>query len=282
VTQDHLDFFGTFENYCNTKVNFFIKSAAVKHVFTNIDCFAGVRVFNARPESASTYSLDKEADFVAKDIKLFATHSEFTFDGEDIHLKIPARFNIYNALAVIAVARALEIDITVIKEGLRNLRPIAGRYNTYAVRGFTVIIDYAHTPDGLTKLIETARETMSGEGRIITVFGCGGNRDKEKRPLMGAAAVSLSDFVVITSDNPRNEKPMSIMRQIEGGIMMSAVSCRAADYILLEDRTSAIKRALGMALAGDVVIIAGKGGEEHQEIGGVFHKYSDENVIKNY
>lgn len=284
VTQDHLDFFGTFESYCNTKVDFFIKSAAVKHAVINIDCPAGVRIFLARPKTATTFSLGGNADYSASDLKLLPFCSEFKINnskngdscgaGEDIYLNIPARFNISNAVASFALARELNLAPDTIKKALRTLRLIPGRYNTYRINGFTVIIDYAHTPDGLSKLISSARETMSEKARIITVFGCGGNRDKGKRPLMGKIAAELSDFVVVTSDNPRDEKPLTIMRQIEAGVK----PCTA--YVMIEDRTSAINFALNMAHAGDIVVVAGKGGEEFQEVGGVFHKYCDEDVVK--
>lgn len=273
VSRDHLDFFETFESYCNTKLDFFIRSAAVKHAVVNIDCSAGVRIFLARSRTCTTYSIGGRADFAATGVRLFPSYSEFVVDKTKVHLNIPASFNISNALSVIAVARQLGVNMKSVCESLRTLKPIAGRYNTFAVKDFIVVIDYAHTPDGLSKLIESARKTMGAVGKIITVFGCGGDRDKGKRPLMGKVAAELSDFVVVTSDNPRGEGPLSIMHQIEGGIKPFK------DYALVEDRAYAIEYALNMASCGDVVIIAGKGGEEFQEIRGVFHKYSDEEIV---
>ena len=278
ITRDHLDFFKTFEVYCQTKIDFFLNSETVKTAVINTDDEFGQTIINKRIGKSIGYSLKNI------NVELFTRKSVFRVEEHTITLNMPARFNVSNALGCIAVSRNIGISYSQIKKALINLPQISGRFNTYSVKdGRTVvIIDYAHTPDGLDKLIQSVRE-IAPNGRIITVFGCGGNRDKAKRIIMGEISGRLSNYTIITSDNPRYEKPITIMYQIEKGIKRATPRHeRELKYTLIVDRTEAINFALYKAKPEDIVIIAGKGGETHMEIKGQKIEYNDENVIKKY
>jgi UDP-N-acetylmuramoyl-L-alanyl-D-glutamate--2,6-diaminopimelate ligase len=297
VTQDHLDFFGTFENYSNTKINFFLNGDHIDTAVVNIDNQFGRRILAERQGVSVTYSLEHDADYAMKypskiegcpesrigvcelhpDKSIFSVCSKGEVNG--LVVAMPARFNIYNAMSAAAAAREIGVGWEDIGVALSSLPRVDGRFNVYRVRDFSVVIDFAHSPDGLEKIIESVREildnrpkTDSKPPRIFTVFGCGGNRDSTKRPLMGQIASDLSDVVIITSDNPRNENPMRIMNQIKKG-------CTNPNYVLIEDRTEAVKFALNKAREGDIVIIAGKGAEDYIEIRGEKIPYSDQSVV---
>jgi len=254
ITQDHLDFFGTFENYANTKINFFLQGDHIKTAIVNVDNEFGRRIVKERKGEFVPYSLEAGA----------------------IETNLLARFNAENVAACGTCARALGIGEEHIKAALTSIPQIPGRFNVFKVGGVTVIIDYAHTPDGLENVILAVREFTTG--KIFTVFGCGGNRDKEKRPIMGGISARLSDFTVITTDNPRFERPLKIMKQIQKGF--KAVKCK--NFAMIKDRTEAICFAVGKASDGDVVIIAGKGGETHTETRGKMIEYTDEFVVTTH
>ena len=278
ITRDHLDFFKSFEVYSKTKVDFFLNDKTVKTAIINTDDKFGQIIASKRTGKSINYSLENIKP------QLFSDKSTFIVEGHEMILNIPARFNVQNALGCVLAVRNLGISYKQIKTALQTLPQIPGRFNTYRIKGgkVTAIIDYAHTPDGLEKVIRSTRE-INTKGRIITVFGCGGNRDKLKRVIMGEISGMLSNYTIITSDNPRYEKPAIIMKQIEKGIRR-VVSKHERDlkYTLIQDRTEAINFALYKAKSGDTVIIAGKGGETYVEIKGQKIEYSDENVIKNY
>jgi UDP-N-acetylmuramoyl-L-alanyl-D-glutamate--2,6-diaminopimelate ligase len=254
ITQDHLDFFGTFENYANTKINFFLQGDHIKTAIVNIDNEFGQRIIKERKAKSIPYSLE---------------YNKF-------ETNLLARFNAENVAGCGTCARALGISEDHIKAALISVPQIPGRFNVYKVGEVTAIVDFAHSPDGLEKIILAVREFA--KGKIITVFGCGGNRDKEKRPIMGEISARLSDFTVITSDNPRFERPIAIMKQIRKGFR--AVKCK--NFIMIKDRADAICLALELAEDGDVVIVAGKGGETHTEIKGKMIEYTDSFVITTH
>lgn len=260
LSQDHLDFHGDMESYFKSKNLFFKDKTGVPVI--NMDDPFGKRILDGQ-EDYITYAIEQDADVRAENIE--STESGSSFDlaylrsSVRVELKIIGVFNVYNALAAAAAALSQGIDIQIIKIGLEDVRLIPGRFEPVDVgQRFKVIVDYAHTPDSLRQAIETALGVATGN--VITVFGCGGDRDKEKRPLMGKVAAELSDKTFITSDNPRSEDPEEILAQIEEGFRGTE-----AAYERIADRKQAIEKAVKEAGEGDVVLIAGKGHETVQE-----------------
>lgn len=272
ITQDHLDFHGTMEKYLEAKALLFsglgvdARKTGNKRAVINADDPAAEKLINACSVDVLTYGIDRPANITARDVLVTARGVCFTVEvpGEtiDLHLKLTGKFNVYNALAAVAAGVADGIPVPVIKRALESVTGVPGRFELVD-RGqdFAVIVDYAHTPDGLQNVLSTAREITSG--RLITVFGCGGDRDRTKRPQMGAIAARMSDLTVVTSDNPRTEDPISIIEDILPGIRVT----NGTNYMVIPDRREAIKRAVGEAGSGDVVVIAGKGHEDYQIIG---------------
>ncbi|MCL2755957.1 MAG: UDP-N-acetylmuramoyl-L-alanyl-D-glutamate--2,6-diaminopimelate ligase [Firmicutes bacterium] len=277
LSQDHLDFFGDYRTYADTKINWF--DERIQTAIINADDEEYSKLKNNMCDKMITYSIENKSDFIASRIKFKPDGTRYKLNGKDsMHSALPGRFNIYNCLAATISCNQLGLHITQITRALKTLPNIPGRFNAMKVKDFSVIIDYAHTPDSLEKVICSVRELVSGKnGKIITVFGCGGNRDILKRQVMGEISARLSDFTVITSDNPRDENPMSIMYQIEAGAKLAT-----ENYILIENRHDAIIHALKHASKNDVVIIAGKGAEEYQEIAGKKHLFSDFKVVKEF
>ncbi len=261
LTRDHLDFHGTMEAYRDAKGLLFRQSDVA---ILNLDDEAGRYFRDTAPCPVFTYSERKdEADLVAKNIRLFPSHVEFEAVAKNaigrVFLPIPGGFTIYNALGVVAAALNLGLELPAILTALRTARGVKGRVEVVPVpAAYTVIIDYAHTPDALENILTTVRDLT--ERRVICVFGCGGDRDRTKRPVMGSIAAALSDLAVVTSDNPRTEDPMDIIADILPGM-------EGAHYLLEPDRRKAIRLALSQAKTGDVVVLAGKGHETYQEIG---------------
>ena len=255
VTRDHLDFHGTFEAYAAAKRRLFdLAPAAV----LNADDPSGGAWAKTLPD-CTTYAIDREASVRARALELDGRGSRFFVGDVPFAVHVPGRFNVANALAAIGAARTLGIDDRVTAAGLRSLAAVPGRMERIEGDGFSVIVDYAHTPDALTRALQSAREFTSG--RVIAVFGAGGDRDRGKRPLMGRAAGELADVVVLTSDNPRSEAPAAILAEIAAGIG------GAANVSVIEDRAAAIRHAVGVAARGDTVLIAGKGHEPYQIVG---------------
>ncbi|MGH4125712.1 MAG: UDP-N-acetylmuramoyl-L-alanyl-D-glutamate--2,6-diaminopimelate ligase [Clostridium sp.] len=258
LTQDHLDFHKTFENYFNAKLLLFKYS---KNSVINIDDTYGGNAYNLIKSSKFSYGLNSSADIRASNIEMNSRGSNFTLHCKDnsfeIQLNIPGNYNIYNALACIGVCLNEGIDISAIKLGLEKVQ-VLGRCEIVKSKhnlGFEIILDYAHTPDALENILKTVREFT--KGKLICVFGCGGDRDKTKRAIMGKIGSELSDISIITSDNPRTEDPMQIINDVVSGIGNQK-------FEIIEDRTSAIKRAIEIAMKGDVIVIAGKGHEDYQ------------------
>ena len=273
LTQDHLEFFGDMQTYAAAKLKLF-EPGRCKKTVVNIDDETGRRA----AAGAITYALDRDADIMAKNIAYSGQGSAFdlVYNGRSypVSLKISGRFSVYNALAAFGALTALGMKAEYALECLAEFSGVPGRFETPDMQGrpYSVVIDYAHTPDGLENILKAVRAYH--KGRVITVFGCGGNRDTAKRPIMGGIAAQYSDFCVITSDNPRYEEPEEIMRQIEKGLPDGF-----DNYKMLENRRSAILFAMENAQAGDIIIIAGKGDEDYQEIGGVKHHFSDRETV---
>lgn len=295
LTRDHLDYHKTMEEYFGAKKRLFtdLLSEDATAVI-NMDDEWGRRLaseLNKRPandvDAVITYGIEKEADVVAVDIESSFSGVSFALQHKNKSFRIDSPLigstNVYNILAAVSVAIALDIPDETIMEGIRDIKPIKGRLEKVDYgQDFLCIIDYAHTPDALERLLVMARELMSRVSSqqaslagkeaqppsIITVFGCGGNRDKGKRPIMGGIATRFSDYAIITSDNPRKENPIEIIKEIEAGVS-------GDNYEVIPDRREAINAAVARARAGDIVIIAGKGHEGYQEIGDARLGFSD-------
>jgi UDP-N-acetylmuramoyl-L-alanyl-D-glutamate--2,6-diaminopimelate ligase len=279
LTQDHLDYHKNFDNYREAKKQLFYKTTHANII--NIDDMHGRIIADDIKDLKTTlitYGIDHNADIMAKNIEIDAKGIKFTLATPkyciDIQNKTPGRFSVYNCLAAAAAAYAEGIDKDIIREGLYNLSKVPGRAEVVNIdKPYTVIIDYAHSPDSLENILKSVRQYA--KGKIITVFGCGGDREKEKRPIMGEVAGKLSDYCVVTSDNPRSEEPESIINQIEQGI--SSTNC---DYICIENRRDAIKYALTIARNDDIVLLAGKGHETYQVLkDGTIH-FDEREVIR--
>ncbi len=253
-TQDHLDFHKTMENYLIAKSKLF---KVCHKAVINIDDDGGKRIAKDVACSKITYGTDS-ADVTATEIALLPSGVEFMCLDEKFKLNIPGLFSVYNGLAAISIGKALGIDIKLIKDTLAKATGVKGRFEVYPTdKDFTVIIDYAHSPDGLKNVLETIKGFA--KGRIVALFGCGGDRDAKKRPLMGKIAGELADVCIITSDNPRSEEPAAIIRDI-----LSGMENATADYVVVENRRDAIEYAVKNAKAGDVILLAGKGHETYQ------------------
>ncbi|WP_409341246.1 UDP-N-acetylmuramoyl-L-alanyl-D-glutamate--2,6-diaminopimelate ligase [Paenibacillus sp. MBLB4367] len=284
LTQDHLDFHLTMDAYREAKGLFFSRLGNEfyanpedrKYAILNADDEASAYFANVTPAQVITYGIANEADVRATDIRITAQGTSFRLHsfagGTDISLKLIGKFNVYNALGAIAAALVEGVPVERIRASLATMPVVDGRMETVDEgQPFLVAVDYAHTPDGVENALATIKEFA--EGRILTVFGCGGDRDRTKRPIMGNIAARYSDYVFVTSDNPRTEDPQAILLDIEPGLQEAHFP--ADRYELLEDRREAIKKAIEMASPGDVVLIAGKGHETYQLIGGVTHHFDD-------
>ncbi len=259
LTQDHLDFHGTMENYASAKAKLF--TMAKKGVINIDDKWSGT-ILEAATCPVLTFGIDNKADIRAVNIEYFMDKT--TFDVEikgssySFELHVPGRFSVYNALGVIGAALVMDIPPEKIQQGINSIKGVPGRIqNVPNNKGFNVIVDYAHTPDGVENILKAVREFT--KGRIITVFGCGGDRDRTKRPIMGRLAAELGDISILTSDNPRSEEPMDILKEIEAGVKPIT-----DNYEMIVDRREAIYRAIELAKPNDSVVIAGKGHEDYE------------------
>ncbi|MDQ7819784.1 MAG: UDP-N-acetylmuramoyl-L-alanyl-D-glutamate--2,6-diaminopimelate ligase [Armatimonadota bacterium] len=276
LTQDHLDFHGTLDAYREAKARLFRMVEPSGFAVVNADDPSAEAMARASRAPVTTYGVRAPADVRATDVQVGLDGVRFvavTGDGRcPVRLRLRGRFNVSNALAALAAARALGVALEAAAAGLEDVAGVPGRFEAVdAGQPFAVIVDYAHTPDGLRRALEAARDLASG--RVVVVFGCGGDRDRTKRPVMGRIACELADRVIVTSDNPRSEDPMAIIEEILAGTR------GAADRVDVEpDRRAAIYRAVALARPGDVVLIAGKGHEPYQEIAGVRHPFDDRRV----
>ncbi|OPY57713.1 MAG: UDP-N-acetylmuramoyl-L-alanyl-D-glutamate--2,6-diaminopimelate ligase [Pelotomaculum sp. PtaU1.Bin035] len=285
LTRDHLDLHRDMGEYLKAKLKLFSdlnvpgKKRGVKYGVINADDAAAVHFALASGGSVFTYGINNHADVSATDINVDARGVSFIVVGKwgrcPLNLKLTGLFNVYNALSAFTATAALGIPVGIIKDALEDIRRVPGRFEQVDEgQDFTVIVDYAHTPDGLENVLETARQIA--EGRLITVYGCGGDRDRTKRPLMGSIAAKYSDFQIITSDNPRTEDPVKIIRDIEEGVLPLV---EKGSYIVELDRRKAIHLAISVASKGDVVIIAGKGHEDYQIIGQEKYPFDDRREV---
>jgi UDP-N-acetylmuramoyl-L-alanyl-D-glutamate--2,6-diaminopimelate ligase len=288
LTRDHLDFHGTMEEYFRAKERLFreILNRNGTAIINSDDSYGKRLITSHHPsQTILTYGLHAGAEIRAVDVESSFQELKFAilFQGQrhDIVSRLIGLPNVYNILATVGVALTLGISWKEIREGIVALENIPGRFEKIeAGQDFFCIVDYAHSEDSLERLIDTARELLMrrserDEPRIITVFGCGGDRDHGKRPRMGAIATRLSDHVIITSDNPRSEEPNDIIKEIESGTIRR-------NYVIEPDRKEAIGKAVAMAREGDIVLIAGKGHEDYQEIKGVRYRFSDKDVLEEF
>ncbi len=283
LTQDHLDFHRTMDNYFHAKKILFDELSSDAVAITNSDDPRGKAIVANTAVSIFTYGTSDTAQVRASDVQVSLSGSQFTVTYQQqprpVHTPLIGRFNVQNALAAYATGVALGFDRKTIEEGIARVKAVPGRFQHIASpEGWIAVVDYAHTPDALAHCLRTIHDIMGEDrrGRIITVFGCGGDRDKGKRPLMGRVATELSDVTVITSDNPRSERPEAILRDIQAG-------CVPGKTVHTEvDRRKAIAFALGMARAGDVVLIAGKGHETYQIVGDRRVHFDDREEIESF
>ena len=276
-SQDHLDFFGTMEKYLDAKKLLF-SGDMVRNAAINVDEETAEYICEGMVCPSMTYGISGDADLFARDIEITESGVSFTLNlrklhAERIHLLLTGMFNVYNAMTTAACALILGISLEDIRKGLEAVVSVPGRVEMLDTKTpYRMILDYSHSPDALSNILQTVREFC--RGRLILVFGCGGDRDKGKRPMMGEIAGKLADYSILTSDNPRFEDPMAILSAIENGI-----AATGAKYEIIEDRREAIRQAMEMAVGGDIIVLAGKGHETYQEICGVKHPFDEKVVV---
>ncbi len=276
LTQDHLDFHKTMENYRDTKKQFFTSLPEHAVAITNADDKNGLLMVEDTKAKKVTYSIDQASDYTAHNIVLSTQGTTFTVNGDPVSSSLIGRFNLLNSLAVYAALLELQYEKEKIIDLFPALLPPSGRFEVFRGTEERVgIVDYAHTPDGLEKLLSTLQEMKKSGTAIIVVFGCGGNRDTTKRPIMGAAAAKYADYTVVTSDNPRNEVPETICDQVAEGFKNTT-----AKYEIIVDRKSAIIHAIEMSKPGDTIVVAGKGHEQYQIIGDKKIHFSDQEILR--
>ncbi len=276
ITHDHLDYHKTFENYILAKKKFFDSLSSDAFALVNADDKRGMVMLQNTKAKKKSFGLRKLVDFKGKIITNSIEGLELEIDNKNVWFQLIGDFNAYNLLAVYGAAMLLGEESDEVLTKLSSLKGATGRFELVQPGSrFTAIVDYAHTPDALQNVLETIAQFRSGNEQVITVVGCGGNRDKTKRPLMAAIACRFSDKVVLTSDNPRDEDPMTIIQEMQTGIGPS----HARKTLVMADREEAIKTACMMAKENDIVLVAGKGHETYQEIKGVKYPFDDREVV---
>jgi len=276
ITHDHLDFHLTFDNYIKAKKAFFDGLPKNAFALTNLDDKNGLVMLQNTRASKKTYALKQLADFRAHLIENSFRGLHLDMDGEDVFFRLVGSFNAYNLLAVYGTALLLEQERLHVLTGLSDLTGAEGRFDyTISPDGVIGIVDYAHTPDAVQNVLGTIQDIRKGTEQVITVIGCGGDRDKSKRPVMAQVACDWSDKVILTSDNPRTEDPQAIIADMETGVSPS----NRRKVMTILDRREAIKTACHLARTGDIVLLAGKGHEKYQEINGVRYHFDDKEVL---
>ncbi|MCX6305295.1 MAG: UDP-N-acetylmuramoyl-L-alanyl-D-glutamate--2,6-diaminopimelate ligase [Bacteroidetes bacterium] len=277
LTHDHLDYHKTFDAYLQAKKTFFDNLPATAFALTNKDDKNGKVMVQNTLASKYTYSLQAMADFRCRIIENQFHGIHLSIDGHEVWFKLIGTFNAYNLLTVYAAAVLLGQDKTEVLTQLSRMEPVAGRFN-YVMSSdkITGIVDYAHTPDALKNVLETINEIRTHQEQLITVVGAGGNRDSAKRPVMAKIVASLSDRVILTSDNPRNEEPEAILAEMQSGVEIHLVK----KVLVIVNRLEAIKTACALARPGDIILVAGKGHENYQEIKGIRHHFDDKEVLR--
>ncbi len=278
ITHDHLDYHGTFDEYIKAKKKLFDELPKDAFALVNADDKRGMVMLQNCKATHQTFALKSSADFKAKIISNTLEGLELDINGKLTWFRLIGSFNAYNILGVLGVAVLLGEDEDEVLTALSAIRGAKGRFDRIAIGGIVAIVDYAHTPDALENVLKTINGVRGGNEQLTTVVGCGGNRDKTKRPAMAKIAVTESDKVILTSDNPRFEEPMDILRDMQAGIGPSEMR----KTLTIEDRREAIKTAVMMAKRGDIILIAGKGHEDYQEVKGVKHHFDDAEVVTEY
>ena len=278
LSQDHLDYFHTMENYFETKKSFFMHGQ-VLNAALNADEETTASILEDLKIPYLTYGISEKADLFAREIEISENGVDFSIqlrgvEEMEVHMQMTGMFNVYNALAAASLAMIVGVDKEAIREGLRSVKAVPGRIEMLDTgTPYKVILDYSHSPDALENILTTVR--MFTKKRVIVLFGCGGDRDHGKRPLMGEIGGRLADFSILTSDNPRTENPEAILDAIEEGMKLTK-----GKYTIIENRREAIRYALTMGREGDVIILAGKGHETYQDVMGVKRPF-DEKVVVN-
>lgn len=276
ITHDHLDYHKTFLEYLNTKKRFFDELPQTAVAITNIDDKNGLVMLQNTKAKKKTYAVKTLADYHGKLLELDFNGMLLDFNGKEFWTTLTGKFNVYNLLLVFAIARELGFEENEILTTISQLKRVNGRFEVLKSQGGIIfVVDYAHTPDALENILDSINEIRTKNERLITIFGCGGDRDREKRPEMGKVATRKSTLAIITSDNPRTEDPAQIIKEIEAGVESQNFS----KYITISDRKEAIKMAIKFAEPKDIVLVAGKGHETYQEINGVRHHFDDKETI---
>lgn len=277
LTHDHLDYHKTFREYLLAKKTLFDSLNKSAFAITNNDDKNGQVMLQNSKARKFSYGLRNMADYKGKVIENLLTGLVMNIDGREVFCRLVGEFNASNIMAIYACSRQLGMEPDLALTQISALSPVEGRFDYFIGRdSITGIVDYAHTPDALENVLKTIQDLRKGNERIISVVGCGGNRDAEKRPAMAAIAVSLSDQVVLTSDNPRHEDPQKILADMIKGVEPAGVR----RTVIIESRKEAIKAAVAMANPGDLVLVAGKGHEKYQEIKGVRYPFDDLQILK--
>ncbi len=278
LSQDHLDYFENMERYFETKKSFIVGQQC-RNVTLNADEETVEKIIPDLKVPFITYGISANADLFARDIEITENGVSFNMclhntQAFSVHLVMTGMFNVYNALAAASLAMVLGIDAEDVRKGLENIQSVPGRIEMLQTgTPYKIILDYSHSPDALKNILKTVREFA--KGRVIALFGCGGDRDHQKRPIMGKIGGQLADYCVLTSDNPRSEDPMQILNAIEEGIKPLG-----KPYTVIENRKEAIRYAMNMAQEGDIIVLAGKGHETYQEIMGVKRPFDEKQVVQ--
>ena len=277
LTRDHLDYHKTVENYLKAKKKFFDDLPKDAFALTNVDDKNGMVMLQNTKAKTYSYSLRSLCDFKGRILENHFEGMLLSFNEKELAVQFIGKFNASNLLAVFGAACLLGKKEEDVLLALSTLRPVAGRFDSLrSPQGYTAIVDYAHTPDALVNVLSAIHEILEGKGKVITVVGAGGNRDKGKRPIMAQESVKGSDKVIITSDNPRNEEPQDIINDMLAGLNTEELK----NVITIVDRKEAIRTACMLAQPGDVILVAGKGHENYQEIKGVKHHFDDKEVLR--
>jgi UDP-N-acetylmuramoyl-L-alanyl-D-glutamate--2,6-diaminopimelate ligase len=277
ISHDHLDYHKTFKEYINAKKKFFDDLPKTAFALTNIDDKQGKVMLQNTKAKKATYALKRWADYKGKILSNRIEGLHLTLNDHELFCRLVGEFNAYNLLAVYGVGRLLGFDNMELLTVLSNLQAAEGRFDTVVKQGKIGIVDYAHTPDALENVLETIQKVAKRSQRIITLVGCGGDRDKAKRPIMAKIACEKSDMVILTSDNPRSESPEAILEDMERGVTKEAEE----KVLVITDRKQAIKTACKLAKTGDIILIAGKGHEKYQEIKGKKFPFDDKQTLIN-
>jgi len=279
ITSDHLDFHQTFDEYLNAKKILFDELSSTSFALINSDDASSGKIIKDCKAKVVTYGIADNSDYQIKNINYDLNGTDFTIINKNvdykIHTTLIGTFNAYNATSAFATAHSLGIDANKIVEGIKSSPQVPGRFEVLGNKSKKVIVDYSHTADSLEKALQAVREIVKDKNQVVTVFGCGGDRDKTKRPVMGKVASDLSDKVFVTSDNPRTENPYDIIKDIVKGLSKD-------NYEIEENREEAIKYAIQRSADNAVILIAGKGHENYQEINGVRNHFSDQEIALKY